>query len=142
MLMAIARNPLSNSKVQVGDVQISETALTCLIREVERLQAQLDLVREQETCSRVEMDGFRARLRGLARTANPHLIDELGQELHDHWRVGWEQANQEVVFQNVVLAGEAVVESAHEDGAGMVWVDGAYLSVLSVAVTEAKTYME
>jgi hypothetical protein len=90
-----------------------------------------------------ELEGVRARLEGLGEDANPYLLeaDEAASSANAPvWGIGWQQADQEVLYQNVVeVAKDLLSSSLNRDGDSV--VDPDLLRILALAVNEAQKYM-
>lgn len=138
------QQPKEVHAVAIQELKVRDVPILALREELEKLRVQLARFEQDKYFDDVRMEGFTARIQGLAASANPYfgdMITALSEELVSRWRCGWDEADHELSMERLVAAGTLLMESVHENESGT-WVDSACFSVFAVAVTEAQAFSE
>lgn len=109
-------------------LQIPETARE-IIRAVER--GELDLA---------ELEGFRARLYNHVPSAN--IYELVNAELAAAWQIGWDQADQEVLLENLANVVSDLLEHSHVDAEGQPHPDPHLWELLRVSFLAVLKYRQ
>lgn len=87
-------------------------------------------------------DGYAARVAGLTLGANPHAAwdSEVRRDLGDHWCLGFEEADQELVAETLAAAVEEVLSHVGSEQARFVRVDANRIRLLGLALVGVQKY--
>jgi hypothetical protein len=107
---------------------------------IKRLEDELS---HRDSVEVAELEGVRARLEGLGPEANPYIAeaDEVAVALTESWTLGFDQADQEVMCQNVVVLAEDLIGTVQEVNGVMV-VDPDLFRIFVLAVNDAKRFVQ
>ncbi len=118
---------------------VSAPKWDALEQAVKRLEGEL-AHREGLECA--ELEGVRARLEGLGPEVNPYIAeaDEVTAALTESWSIGFDQADQEVMCQNVIVLAEDLISSASQAN-GQITVDSDLFRIFVLAVNDAQRFV-